>query len=72
LREEPEKGHGWISSVKPNECQEKIITFFGHFLLGDELIEYTLWFIWKTSIVSKLIAMTLCPLLERDRPQGGA
>lgn len=45
LWEVPEKGHGWISSVKPDECQGKIITFFNHFLLEDELIEYTLWFI---------------------------
>jgi pimeloyl-ACP methyl ester carboxylesterase len=41
LWEVPDTGHGWISTVKPDEYQEKIITFFNRVFLEDELIEYT-------------------------------
>jgi hypothetical protein len=41
LWEVPETGHCWISTVKPDEYQERIITFFNRVFLEDELIEYT-------------------------------
>jgi len=37
----PEAGHGWISIKRPDEYQQQLCGFFQHYLIGDELIEYT-------------------------------
>ena len=37
----PEAGHGWISIKRTQEYQGRLCDFFQHYLIGDEIIEYT-------------------------------